>query len=449
MIKAESKNNVQVIRSENLPFTPGQIVELSDKLDNPEIRERWLQHLKDPRRHKIIDLFCGAGGMSEGFVSAGFVVVAAFDHDPKALKTFAANIPARTVCTDIAEIADPTAVLDDLEVSSIDVIIGGPPCQGFSQVGRARIRSLAESEQTRLLARNELYQQYFRFVEAFRPSIFMMENVPNLATFEDGAYIEAIQRESKRLGYELDYRVIDAVDHGVPQVRRRLFIVGSSIGRLFHWPRAIHERDRVSLLEAIGDLPVVQPPSLEECLPYRPLQPQSQYQQLMRSQVSPADKDAVYDHVVRPVRHDDIEIFTHMKPGDRYIDIDPRYRRYSSESFKDKYYMLRPDAPGVTVTAHLDKDGYRYIHWDTTQHRTISLREAARIQSFGDHFRFAGSRSARFRQIGNAVPPLLAERLAEQVHRAFRRSSGWLPGDTIQLALPGSEHQHHLVTSSE
>jgi DNA (cytosine-5)-methyltransferase 1 len=169
----------------------------------------------------------------------------------------------------------------------------------------------------------------------------------------------------------------------------------------------------------------------------------------MRSRVEPEDRDFIYDHVVRPVREDDVIIFSHMKPGDRYIDIDPQYRRYNSETFKDKYYMLRPDAPGVTVTAHLAKDGYRYIHWDNEQHRTISVREAARMQSFGDHFRFSGSRSARYRQIGNAVPPLMAERIAEQVMRSLRRGSGALAGDVIQFGLPGMERRTHLITAGE
>jgi DNA (cytosine-5)-methyltransferase 1 len=438
-----------LIRSENLPSVKGEAIVLPQKLDDPTEEEKWLQQLADSRVPKIIDLFCGAGGMSEGFVNAGFAVAAAFDHDLQACSTFGANIPAKVLCKDISEIKEPAAMLEGLELSGIDAIIGGPPCQGFSVVGRARIRSLEESEQVRLLARNELYQHFFRFVEAFQPSIFVMENVPALENFEAGAYLEAIRRESDRLGYVLESETIDAVDHGVPQTRRRLIIVGSRIGRLFRWPRTIHEQDKVSLINAIGDLPAVMPPSLKECLPYPGNLTLTPYQQLMRSRVRPDDKKVIYDHIVRPVRQDDIEIFTHMKPGDRYIDIDPQYRRYNSASFEDKYYMLKPDAPGVTITAHLAKDGYRYIHWDTAQHRTISVREAARIQSFGDHFRFAGSRSSRFRQIGNAVPPLMAEKIAEQVRRALKRATGGLPGDALQLALPGLERWTQLVVDSE
>jgi DNA (cytosine-5)-methyltransferase 1 len=438
-----------VIRSENLPSRRGKCIALPKKLDELVELEKWRHQLADPSIPKLIDLFCGAGGISEGFVNAGFAVAAAFDYDSEVVNTFAANIPAKTVCTDIAEIPDPHAILKDLPVSSVDVIIGGPPCQGFSVVGRARIQSLEETEQHRLLARNELYRHFFRFIEAFRPVFFVMENVPTLIAFEDGAYMKGIEQESDRLGYDLEYKIIDAADYGVPQFRRRLFIIGSRVGRLFRWPRTDHEDDRVSLQDAIGDLPAVLPPAFEECLPYQPAQALSTYQLLMRSRVPPDEKKYIYDHVVRPVREDDRHIFTLMKPGDRYIDIDPRYWRYSSKTFKDKYYKLRPDIPGVTITAHLAKDGYRYIHWDSSQYRTISVREAARIQSFGDHFRFSGFRSSRFRQIGNAVPPLMAKRIAEQVRLALRRVSGSLPGESIQLGLPGYERQTWLMVSSE
>ncbi|MDQ2809595.1 MAG: DNA cytosine methyltransferase [Chloroflexota bacterium] len=436
-----------LISSADLPFTKGAIVTLPARCADPIVQAEWLRHLADPAVPKLLDLFCGAGGMSAGFVSAGFTVAAACDHDGQACKTFAANIPARVLATDIAEIPDPARMLDDLPVSQIDVIIGGPPCQGFSQVGRGRIRSLADSDQIPLLARNELYQQFFRFIETFQPAFFVMENVPALKTFASGAYMDAITRESARLGYDLESAILDAADYGVPQIRRRLFIVGSRVGGLFHWPRVGHDRDRVPLAAAIGDLPSALPPQLEECLPYDLEQPLSPYQHLMRSFVPVADRAVIYDHVIRPVREDDREIFTRMQPGDRYIDIDERYRRYNAASFQDKYYMLRPDAPGVTITAHLYKDGYRYIHWDTAQHRTISVREAARIQSFRDDFRFTGSRSSRFRQIGNAVPPLLAEHMAAQIRRALRRTSGALPGDILQPPLPGMDIRAQLINS--
>jgi DNA (cytosine-5)-methyltransferase 1 len=125
-----------------------------------------------------------------------------------------------------------------------------------------------------------------------------------------------------------------------------------------------------------------------------------------------------------------------MKPGQRYIDIDERYRRYRSDSFRDKYRMLRPDAPCVTITAHMAKDGYRYIHWDREQCRTLSVREAARVQSFDDAFRFAGHRSNRYRMIGNAVPPLLSREIAVRVRRAIQGGLDLVEDREWQMALP-------------
>ena len=436
-----------LIRSEDLRCLKGNCVELPARRDDAEENQRWQQRLKDPSIPKIIDLFSGAGGMSEGFTSAGFTVAAALDHDRYACETFAANIAANVICTDIAKIENPASVMEGIDYSSVDVIIGGPPCQGFSSVGRARILSLEEQQRQALLARNELYQQYFRFIEHFRPAFFVMENVPTLINFAEGAYFKGIQDECERLKYHWEAQTLDVADYGVPQSRRRLFIIGSRVGKVFHWPRVTCSHHRVTLQEAIDDLPAVSAPSLEECLPYEPERARSIYQRLMRSRVLPEDREKIYDHLVRPVREDDRYIFTHMKPGDRYIDIPEEYRRYNSESFQDKYFKLIPDKPCVTITAHMAKDGYRYIHWDAEQCRTLSVREAARIQSFGDHYRFAGFRSSRFRQIGYAVPPLMAKVIAEQIQRAFRIIQSF-PEGTVQLGLPGYEPSMKLVEVS-
>jgi DNA (cytosine-5)-methyltransferase 1 len=225
--------------------------------------------------------------------------------------------------------------------------------------------------------------------------------------------------------------VLDAVSYGVPQFRKRLFIVGRRKERPdewlrrqpIEWPAARPKDEWITLESAIGDLPFSTPPCLEEKRTYdRPDDP-TIYQRLMRQNVPDEDRGFVYDHVVRPVREDDQAVFAIMKPGDKYTDVPVEYRRYDDSKFEDKYYKLRPEVPGNTITAHMAKDGYRYIHWDSKQHRTLSPREAARIQSFGDHFRFTGSRTSRYRMIGNAVPPLLARALAEQIHKAWRDDS--------------------------
>lgn len=413
---------LMTIKSKNLTPRSGTKVQLQPLLNDPARREMWKTMINDPEIPKLMDLFCGAGGMSAGFVDAGFAVSLAIDHDQDALNTFAANIPAHAICSDVSEI-DPGHLLHEMGIEAPDVIVGGPPCQGFSIAGRSRIRSLEDSVQTPLLARNELYADFFRFVEAFEPSFYVLENVPGLLSFADGAYIQAIEAESTRLGYRPEIGVLDAVDYGVPQFRRRLFVIGARWDCVFRWPRKAPKQDRVKLVDAIGDLPVTKPPSYEEERHYSLPDNPGLYQRLMRSRVAMDERNLVYDHIVRPVREDDRTIFMNMRPGDRYTDVPSELRRYDATKFKDKYYMLKPDEPGNTITAHLAKDGYRYIHWDPEQHRTISVREAARIQSFGDHFRFAGSRTARFRMIGNAVPPILAQELAAQLNRAIRRTS--------------------------
>lgn len=433
-----------LIRSNDLPTTRGQEARLPAKLASDEALAVWETRIADVSSIITLDLFSGCGGMSLGFENAGFFVAAGLDRDAAACQTHAANFLSKTVCTDLCAV-DPTQLVEQLGLPRVDVIIGGPPCQGFSVVGRARVRSLEQAQQQEILARNELYQTFFRFIEALNPLMFVMENVPHLATYEGGSIFRAIASECSRLGYERYTEVLTATDYGVPQIRRRLFVVGSRIGRVFVWPRPTHRRRPVTLREAIGDLPAVQPPQLEERLPYS-ADALSPFATLMRSRVTPEERTWIYDHVVRPVRADDQEIFEHMTPGTRYKDIDPRYQRYDPRSFYDRYLMLNPAQPGITITAHMAKDGYRYIHWDTTQHRTLSVREAARVQSFGDHFRFAGYRSSRYIQIGNAVPPLLAEAIARQVRHAIVRRRQLGSSGLWQLGLPGQEHRASLVS---
>lgn len=434
-------------RSADLPCTKGELIHLPPRLAGEATQQEWLARVNDPTSIITLDLFSGCGGMSQGFEDAGFFVAAAIDALPSACETHAANFLSKSIHADIHTI-DPQRLLDELGLPRVDVIIGGPPCQGFSVVGRARVRSLLPEQQEEILARNDLYLQYLRFVEALNPLMFIMENVPHFKTYEDGVVYKNVIAECDRLGYFHYDNMLVASDFGVPQMRRRLFIVGSRIGRIFMWPRPTHATHPVSLSDAIGDLPAVQPPSLAEALSYADSQPLSAYVRLMRSRVAPSERQIVRDHIVRPVRDDDRKIFAKMRPGSKYRDIDAIYKRYGNKSFHDRYLMLNPNLPCNTITAHMAKDGYRYIHWDTAQLRTLSVREAARVQSFGDHFRFAGSRTGRFVQIGNAVPPLLAEALGRQVRRAIQRHRSFVQGDRIdaimEQSLPWTETEFQV-----
>jgi DNA (cytosine-5)-methyltransferase 1 len=404
-----------------------------------------------------IDLFCGAGGLSYGFQEAGFECALGIDKNADACETHAANLRSRTCCLDIQTIQYPQRLIEELGIPHVDVIVGGPPCQGFSLVGRGKVQSLSKDVQDRIYQQNYLYREFVRFVQALRPLFFVMENVPHLSSFADGVIVQAIAQDFDALGYQVYHEVLDAAQYGVPQNRRRLFIIGTRIGWVYRRPRPTYGdvRPLRTLADAIADLPPVQAPSLLEELSYVPHCPpdvkvSGEYATLMRSAMPRDHQSVLFDHVVRPVRDDDAMIFRAMQPGDRYRDVDPSYRRYAMKqarrdgrySFADRYYKLPWDQPCITMTAHIAKDGYRYIHPASDQPRTLSVREAARIQSFPDHFRFAGYRTSRFSQIGNAVPPLLAEAIACSIARAIREHRQGISEDAErffqwQPLLPG------------
>ena len=355
--------------------------------------------------------------MGYGFQSAGFFVAAGVDHDVSSVQTHGHNFLSKSICTDITKIDDPIGFIRELGIPRIDVIIGGPPCQGFSQVGQAAIKKLGLEDYYHNIL-NNLYKEFIRFVEALRPIGFLMENVPAMAHFRDGELVTRIKDTFGELGYQVDSTILNAVEFGVPQRRKRLFIQGNRLELPTLWPdKKTEPGDYVSVKEAISDMPVCSPPIREDELPYDS-KPQSKYQQIMRSYME--DPNIVYDHIIRDVRDDDKIIFANMKEGDRYIDIPEKFRRYRSDSFIDKYSKLLWNEPSWTVTAHIRKDSYRYIHPDKSQGRMLSIREFARLQSFPDHFRFCGAPTRRLQQIGNAVPPLLAESVAQKLYAMLK-----------------------------
>ena len=401
-------------RSTRLPPMRGEHVRLPAQLDDPDRLKAWTDRINHPESFLVLDLFCGAGGMSLGFEAARFVVAAGVDTDPTAIATYAHNLLARGILRDIREIADPRDVLRDLGLPRIDVIIGGPPCQGFSRIGKGRIRSL-ELETHYEEVFNRLYHEFMRFVEVLQPLAFVMENVPDMARYRNGEILKRIT--SRFTNYTIDWRILDAVDYGVPQRRRRLFVQGNRLGRLVRWPAP--RAGVVTVRDAISDLPDRQPPSLEEVLPYRPQQPLTAYQQKMREGLRDDHRDNVFAHIIRQVRDNDRLIFAALNEGQKYRDLPAELQRYRTDIFHDRYWRLRYDRPAWTVTAHIAKDAYRYIHPEHC--RTLSIREFARLQSFPDRFLFAGPRTARLRQIGNAVPPLLAQAIAETLYEDLAR----------------------------
>ena len=365
---------------------------------------RWVSRAPSPT---AIDLFCGAGGLSLGLRDAGFSVLVGADCDECSIETHAANIAGLTYHGDLSDPAELLEHIDAWGIRRVDLVAGGPPCQPFSRAGSSKIRSLvragARGEHD---PRAQLWRSFVAVVEHVRPKAVVIENVPDLPAWDDGAVLIGFYESLRELGYEVDARILDAFQFGVPQHRARLFIVGLRSRRSMHWP----EPSGLSptLRDAIGDLPPVPPAQRQERIRYFGA-PDTPLQQELRGRLEGEHARWIHDHITRDVRPDDAEAFRLLGEGQTYEDLPEHLRRYRSDIFTDKYKRLAWDQVSRSITAHIAKDGYWYIHPE--QHRTLSIREAARVQTFPDSFRFAGEPSHRLRQIGNAVPPLLAARL--------------------------------------
>ena len=374
--------------------------------------------MKEAGRPTAIDLFCGAGGLSLGLHDAGFTVLVGADSDPFSVETHTGNLGGLGWSGDLT---DPAEFLEHLEqwgIRSVDLIAGGPPCQPFSRAGSAKIRSLVRSgERAEDDPRASLWNSFMAVVERLRPTAVLVENVPELPSWDNGAVLIGFYEALRDLGYRVDARVLDAYRHGVPQHRARLFIVGTTGAREFRWPEPVEEPP--SLRDAIGDLPPAPAAQREEVSRYLGT-PESRLSRRLRRGLRGEAAREICDHITRDVRPDDLEAFSLMPEGGTYADLPKRLQRYRSDIFTDKYKRLAWDEVSRSITAHIAKDGYWYIHPD--QPRTLSIREAARIQTFPDRFRFAGQPTHRLRQIGNAVPPLLAEALGRSLSRALSAS---------------------------
>jgi DNA (cytosine-5)-methyltransferase 1 len=398
---------------------------------DPDVDRRWLRSV--PRPHAV-DLFCGAGGLSLGLQQAGFHVVAAVDNDPVALETHASNIGGLTCRQDLSE---PKPLLEFLAargVRRVDLVAGGPPCQPFSRAGAAKIRDLVQtgirSERDDRVA---LWRTFLAVVDALDPAAVLLENVPDMARWNDGEIVIAMLEALRARGYGVDARVLKAWEYGVPQHRMRLFLVGTR--RPFVWPR---RRPRVTLRDAIDDLPVIPPAQREEAMPYGA--PRSSFQRRARRGMPVSAARVVFDHRSRDVRKDDAEAFGLLGEGATYRELPARLQRYRVDIFDDKYKRLAWDDLARSITAHIAKDGYWYIHPE--QDRTLSIREAARVQTFPDGFRFAGHPTVQFRQIGNAVPPALARAVGQRLMASLSASGGQARGRSPREALI-SWHERH------
>lgn len=382
-------------------------------------------------RPLAIDLFCGAGGLSLGLADAGWTVVLGVDKDNDALETHRANHPGLSVNWDLGDpdvIETVAELVADLE---IDLVAGGPPCQPFSRAGRSMIRELVRTGRRESHdRRRDLWESFLQVVELSRPRAVLMENVPDMALDRGMVILRTMIERLESWGYGVQAKVVNTGEYGVPQFRQRLILVAlreDAGPLLFEFPEP--SPDRVTVDNAIGDLPPVEggwrpsngtgdDPVATGWSDYGG--PVTAFQHRARARVPSEWADKVQDHITRPVREDDAQAFESMDHTTRYSELDESLKRYRDDIFDDKYKRLDPNDVSRTITAHIAKDGYWYIH--PTQPRTLSVREAARIQTFRDDIRFAGPPSSAFRQIGNAVPPLLGQVIGEAMMVALNEA---------------------------
>jgi DNA (cytosine-5)-methyltransferase 1 len=394
-----------VVRGKRLLLEPV----LPDINDDPLAARRWLKTVPRPW---VVDLFSGAGGLSLGLHQAGFNVVAAADTDVAALETHAASLGGLTWERSLEEPEPFLAFLAERGIRRADVVAGGPPCQPFSRAGAAKIRSLVnDGVRTSGDERVELWRSFVTVVDRLTPRVVLLENVPDMAGWDEGALLLDIMQALRELGYDSEPRVLEAHQYGVPQHRARLFVVGLRSGR-FRWP---NRRPRVTVQDAIGDLPVVGGDQRSEELSYDG--PKTPFQRRARRGVYTAERKLIFDHCTRAVREDDARAYALLGEGQTYRDLPSELQRYRADIFDDKYKRLAWNDVSRTITAHIAKDAYWYIH--PRENRTLSIREAARLQTFPDWFRFAGHPTTQLRQIGNAVPPALAYALGLRLRAAI------------------------------
>lgn len=384
-------------------------------------------NIKQYNMVRCIDLFAGAGGLSEGLSEAGFHCLFANEIMPIYAQTYARNHVGTKVLTSDIRTVDAYDILQNLGIKrgELDLIAGGPPCQGFSI--NAPIRSKEDS-------RNHLFREYLRFVDAFAPRVILIENVPGLVSFEKGATLHAIIEALADLGYGADVRILGAAYYGIPQMRWRTIIIGfrgkevpteAFPSPLFHapirpnftttfdgkqlvkLPTSENLAKFTTIEEAIGDLPPLKCGEKGDAVKDYFIGPQCEYQQMMR-----IGSGGVYNHESPRLSETNLKRMKYIKPGGNWTDIPydllPKGMQKARKSDHTmRYGRVHPNGLASTILTKCDPHWGAYFHY--SQDRSFTVREAARIQSFPDHYVFYGNTAEQFAQVGNAVPPLLAK----------------------------------------
>jgi DNA (cytosine-5)-methyltransferase 1 len=436
-----------------------------------------------------VDLFAGAGGLSEGFRQAGFQSLFANDHEKPAMATFKRNHPKAEISSDEVESLDPQAIMDRLSLApgQLDALIGGPPCQGFSTYGKRDEEDV----------RNQLYMHFVRFLEAFKPKAYVIENVTGMLSMSDGRVVQDITRRLRDHGYGCSVWTLDAREHGVPQRRKRVFIVGMQNGGELREPVPTHAlkpqapgvadlfasnlRNPLTIRDGISDLPArtLKPKETHQSMPYE-VEAETDYQRAMRGNsvelthhsskqmlgirrlrlalMHPGDwgtrfeerlaTDGLPEDLIDSMLSggEGLRDINECRTEDREKELALRQMLVSghtsvaaimefmdSQGFANKYRRLKWDEPSHTLVAHMARDCSDFVHPQID--RFITVREAARLQSFPDEYYFADSQFMQLRQIGNAVPPLLAKAVAKSVAAGINfESTARLPDTARALA---------------
>ena len=404
-----------------------------------------------PIRLTMVDLFCGAGGISHGFARAGIRPVLAVDADDAACETYRLNTPwvaeDRVVQRDLAALdeGDIRGLIGD---ERVDVLVAGVPCQGFSSVGLTTKPSLRRSRPPEKEPVNRLFMEVLRWTAVLLPRVVLLENVPAMGrsrVFYKDATVgvrDLLEETLAGLGYSTATLNLNSADFGIPQVRRRLFFLALRGGppgdgtssvvaqSMDKWLPTMSHRE-LPAEAALHGLPRLHPLEGDEISPTTSEYPNGHPRASAYERFVYDNPRIVFNHVARHQNADDMVIVSALRPGESYRQVvmrrpdviaNRKMKVYSLDGFDDKFFRLDPSRPGRTIVAHLAKDGNSFIH--PFEDRAITVREAARLQSFPDSFIFCGPRSAQFSQVGNAVPPLLAWALGAFVASLLEEGPG-------------------------
>lgn len=361
--------------------------------------------------YKVVSLFSGGGGLDLGFIWNGYEIVWAIDIEKNAVETYRANIGDHIICEDIRKVD-----LDD--IPKADIIIGGPPCQSFSMIGKRDVMD----------ERGMLVWRYIDIIKHVQPKAFVFENVTGILSAknrEGKKVIEELMKAFEDIGYCINWKVMNAVEYGVPQKRKRVIIVGLKGNKKFNFPEATHgDKDSklipyVSVSEALGDLPNICD-EINDGIYYR-VAPSTEYQKFMR-----LGSTVLTEHDIPTMSELDQYIIKYVKPGGNYMDIpsdvnSARIKRLQKEGGRTTCYgRLHPDNPAYTINTYFNRPNVGCnIHYK--ENRLITVREALRLQSFPDSYKLvSSSKQGKNLIVGNAVPPILSDKIAKELKKALK-----------------------------